>query len=340
MKPTRFRALNGAAATTTGRTSYRQRMGTRAAVACRLQLLDEGELIKHEARVDQRVRLDLLALGVLGRLVEPPAEVATRRPRATLNPRLPEWSSLFRESAGSTTLREGRVIGPTGFFVTTGFWPRHTLAEDLLRAGEMVTLRPHAVGHPASLPVQPRAGRGGSSLALRRIPLRLLLRGLSDVCALPGAGGHLDAAGGTDIFQMAPARVKLIEGTDAIRCVSISKKVLRWYTECCRTPIGNTAANPRFPIVAIIHSFMDHDGHPRDDVLGRPLCRIYERSATGPLPPNAPPSPSLKVFGRRASKLLGWWVQGLNRPTPFFDDRTKAPRALPGAVAKPAGAGP
>ena len=139
----------------------------------------------------------------------------------------------------------------------------------------------------------------------------------------------LDAAGGTDIFQLAPARVKLTEGTDAIRCISLSKRVLRWYTECCRSPIGNTAADPRFPIVAIIHSFMDHEGQLRDEGLGTRLCRIYERSATGPLPADAPPPPSLRVFGQRASKLLGWWVRGLNRPTPFFDDRTKAPRAVP-----------
>ena len=139
----------------------------------------------------------------------------------------------------------------------------------------------------------------------------------------------LDVAGGTDIFQMAPARVKLTAGADTIRCVSRSDKVLRWYTDCCRTPIGNTAADPRFPIVAIIHSFMDHEGKSRDEALGPPLCRIYERSAAGPLPPNAPPPPSLRVFGRRASKLLLWLVRGLNRPTPFFDDGTRAPRAVP-----------
>jgi hypothetical protein len=149
-----------------------------------------------------------------------------------------------------------------------------------------------------------------------------------------GRADILDAAGGTDIFQMAPARVKLIEGTDALKCISLSRKVLRWYADCCRTPIGNTAADPRFPIVAIIHSFMDHECHPQDDVLGPRLCRIYERSATGPLPPNAPPPPSLRVFGRRASKLLGWLVRGLNRPTPFFDERTGAPRAAPHALAE------
>ena len=141
----------------------------------------------------------------------------------------------------------------------------------------------------------------------------------------------LDPAGGTDIFQMAPGRVKLTTGTDAVRCLRLSNKgVLRWYTDCCRTPIGNTATSPRFPIIAIIHSFMVHgaDGR-RDEVLGRPLCRIYERSALGPLPPNAPPPPALGVFGRRAWSMFGWWVLGLARPSPLFDDRTGAPHAVP-----------
>lgn len=141
----------------------------------------------------------------------------------------------------------------------------------------------------------------------------------------------LDAARGTDIFQMPPARVKLTAGTDALRCVRLSSKgVLRWYSDCCRTSIANTVG-PGFPLAAIVHSFMDHeaDGRSRDEALGAPLCRIFERSAVGPLPSNAPPPPSLRVFTRRSSLMLRWWVGGLARPTPFFDDRTKAPRAEP-----------
>ena len=141
----------------------------------------------------------------------------------------------------------------------------------------------------------------------------------------------LDPAGGTDIFQMPSGCVKLTAGMDALRCVRLSNKVLRWYADCCRTPIANTAAGPRFPVIAVIHSFMGHerDGRPRDEVLGTPLCRIYERSAIAPLPSNAPGPPSLRLFARRASRILGWWVRGLGRPTPFFDDRTKLPRAEP-----------
>jgi hypothetical protein len=140
----------------------------------------------------------------------------------------------------------------------------------------------------------------------------------------------LDAAGGTDIFHMPAGRVKLTMGTDAVRCLHFSSRVFRWYTDCCRTPIGNTAG-PRFPVIGLIHSFMslDADGRTRDQVLGALLCRIFARSAVGPLPPNAPGPPSVGLFARRGSKLLGWWLRGLSRPTPFFDESTKAPRAVP-----------
>jgi Family of unknown function (DUF6151) len=141
----------------------------------------------------------------------------------------------------------------------------------------------------------------------------------------------LDPAGGTDIFQMPPRRVKLTAGTDVLRCLSLSNKVLRWYSDCCRTPIANTAARPRFPVVALIHPFMHQgtDSRSLDEILGPPLCRIYEHSATGPLPPNAPAPASLRVRLSRASIVLGWWARGLGRPSPFFDDWTNAPRVVP-----------
>ncbi len=99
----------------------------------------------------------------------------------------------------------------------------------------------------------------------------------------------------------------------------------------CRTPVANTPATPGFPVIGMVHCFMDHaaDGRSRDEVLGPPLCRIYERSATGPLPPNAPGPLSARIFARRASRLLGWWVRGFGRPTPFFDELTNAPCAVP-----------
>ena len=56
-----------------------------------------------------------------------------------------------------------------------------------------------------------------------------------------------------------------------------------------------------------------------------PYLRALRRRAT----PAERAGSSLAVFTRRASRMLGWWVRGLGRPTPFFDDWTKAPRAVP-----------
>ncbi len=149
----------------------------------------------------------------------------------------------------------------------------------------------------------------------------------------------LDAAGGTDIFQMPSGQVTFTAGFEALRCLCLSSKVLRWYSDCCRTPIANTAADPRFPVVALIHSIMDCAavGRSRDALLGPPLCRIYQESAVGPLPSNAAPPPSLRIFARRATKVVGWWMHGLARPNPFFDDRTKAPLSVPQLLSSRAG---
>jgi hypothetical protein len=152
----------------------------------------------------------------------------------------------------------------------------------------------------------------------------------------------LDAAGGTDIVHLPAARVTLTAGVDAVRGITFSTKVLRWYADCCRTPLANTAATSRFPVVALIHAFTDHEatGYSRDDVLGPPLCRIYDRSALAPLPPDAPPPPAFAVFMRRAVKILGWWVCGLGRPNPFFDDRTNATLCAPRVLTRSEGGRP
>ena len=141
-----------------------------------------------------------------------------------------------------------------------------------------------------------------------------------------GTPGVLDAAGGTDIFHMPPARVRFAAGLDQLRCVQLTPKVLRWYTACCRTPVANTGTSPRFPVVAVIHPVMDLPS--RDAVLGPPLCRIFERSATGPLPPDAPPPATARMFVRRGISLVRWRLRGLHRPNPFFDHRDR-PRHPP-----------
>jgi hypothetical protein len=188
---------------------------------------------------------------------------------------------------------------------------------------------------PLDLPLRCRCGhvRGVASGVSRSTGCRVLC-----YCKDCQAFAHflerpdvLDSAGGTDIFQMPPGRIKITSGIDTVRCLRLgSKGIYRWYTDCCRTPIGNTVG-PRFPLIGVVHCFMDHqaEGHSRDVALGPPLSRIYKSSAIGSIPPTAPGPPSFGVFIRRISKIFGWWIGGLGRPNPFFNDSTNAPCSVP-----------
>lgn len=79
----------------------------------------------------------------------------------------------------------------------------------------------------------------------------------------------LDAAGGTDIVQMPPGRVKLTAGIDAVRSLQFSNKVFRWYADCCGSPIANTASSARVPFFGLVHSFIsvEAEGPSRNEIL-------------------------------------------------------------------------
>jgi hypothetical protein len=143
----------------------------------------------------------------------------------------------------------------------------------------------------------------------------------------------LDAHGGTDIFQVAPAQLRITTSGDLLRCVRLSERGLfRWYANCCHTPIGNTL--PRVPFVGLIRTFMDpeRDGS-LDTVMGKPLGFVQRRFAVG----GPPPLPGLSVgLVLHVSHLLfAWWVGGKGTPSPFFEDRTRAPRVEPRVLGVP-----
>jgi hypothetical protein len=142
----------------------------------------------------------------------------------------------------------------------------------------------------------------------------------------------LDEAGGTDIFQLAPAQVRITEGVDGVRCIRLSPKGLfRWYAACCRTPLANTAS-ARFPFVGLLSSFMDHaaNGRTRDQDLGPPFAYVQGRYAVGGLPAHVDPNATtLPVILRIVRLLARWWITGRGTPSPFFDPTTRAPIASP-----------
>jgi len=143
--------------------------------------------------------------------------------------------------------------------------------------------------------------------------------------------GITDEWGGTDILQLAPARVRLTGGVEALRCVRLSDKGMhRWYCGECKTPIGNTVS-PRVPFVGLIHNFMDHrsDGRERDEAVGKPLGYVQTKYALGGLPARPSGTSLLRVIVRSLSLLGKAWLSGAGSPSAFFDDRTRVPRVTP-----------
>jgi hypothetical protein len=143
----------------------------------------------------------------------------------------------------------------------------------------------------------------------------------------------LDSHGGSDIFQMSPARLELTEGTAHLACMQLKPGgLLRWYADCCKTPIGNTLRSPGVPFVGLIHSFVDHagDGRARDETLGPARASVNARFAVGDRAQldahdRAPPLMLLRF----ARILLMARLRGDQRRSPFFDAETGKPSATP-----------
>lgn len=147
-----------------------------------------------------------------------------------------------------------------------------------------------------------------------------------------GRADVLDARGGTEIVAMAPARLRIEQGHEQIRSMRLKDGgMIRFYSACCRTPLGNTvSAGMPFvglPIGALSEGLAERGGV--DAVLGPIVGRVlgtFARPGPGPeLHPKTPLSMILKVVKLFAS----WTLRRLGRPTPFYDARTKKPVAEP-----------
>ncbi len=174
---------------------------------------------------------------------------------------------------------------------------------------------------PSDLPI--RCSCGGLRGIARGVSRR---RGNRVVCRcgdcqsfayfLGGAEHILDEHGGTDIFQMSPARLEITEGSERLACMRLTPGgLMRWYASCCNSPIGNTLASPGVPFVGLIHSCVDHaaDGRSREATLG---------------PVRMQASQLLRLI-----PIVGLArLRGDHRRSPFFEPRRGSPRAQPRAL--------
>jgi hypothetical protein len=137
----------------------------------------------------------------------------------------------------------------------------------------------------------------------------------------------LDAHGGTEIVQMSQANVSFAEGLDRIACVRLTDKgMIRWYAQCCNTPIGNTLSGG-VPFIGVIRAFI---AAPSRSALGPMRGRANKQSAKGD--PGAIPSDGLPMplmIARVLKLMVGWRLRGDHRRSSLFDAATGQPRVAP-----------
>lgn len=138
--------------------------------------------------------------------------------------------------------------------------------------------------------------------------------------ALKAGAEVLDEQGGTDIYQLPPARLQIQQGLEQIRCLRLSEKGLyRWYAGCCNTPIGNSLA-PRVPMIGLIHSFIVDP--EREAKLGPVRACVNLRGATGQIPKSQlDAAPARGYVGKLMLKILVWKLTGQGRPNPLFSTK-------------------
>ncbi|MEX2204620.1 MAG: DUF6151 family protein [Myxococcota bacterium] len=148
----------------------------------------------------------------------------------------------------------------------------------------------------------------------------------------------LDARGGSDIFQTSPARVELTQGRERLACMRLTPKgLLRWYADCCQTPIGNTAITPAIPFVGLIQTRLHDESATlaRDAALGPVRGHVNARAAKGRAAKgraagkNVRESGIVRSIARFVRLLLQARLRGDHKASLFFDARTREPSVNP-----------
>ena len=139
-----------------------------------------------------------------------------------------------------------------------------------------------------------------------------------------GRADLLDAKGGSDIVQVAPASIAFTQGQERIRGLRLAPKGLyRWYASCCNTPVGNTLT-PSIPFVGVFASIFDQDAQRAEAVFGAPTGAVQGKFAVGDAPPGST-GINLSLLARVVGKVLGWRLSGKAWPHPFFRRDSGAP---------------
>lgn len=135
----------------------------------------------------------------------------------------------------------------------------------------------------------------------------------------------LDSKGGTEILQVAQSRLVFTQGVEHLAAVRLTETgMIRWYSACCKTPLGNTMPNRKMVVAGLIHSCLDRS--QLDSGFGREIALVNTDTAIGePKPKQSGLFRSILRFLRMVTTGL---LSGRYRASPFFNP-AGAPVAVP-----------
>ncbi len=138
----------------------------------------------------------------------------------------------------------------------------------------------------------------------------------------------LNDLGGTDIVPVAPRGVVFTQGKEWLACMKLGPKgLLRWYTKCCNTPIGNTSTNNKLPYAGLVHDCLEQDGVALEQSFGPVRMQVNPQSAKGPV--SAKSAGTAPAMIKWIVMMLREWITGSYRQSPFFVADTGEPVVLP-----------
>jgi hypothetical protein len=138
----------------------------------------------------------------------------------------------------------------------------------------------------------------------------------------------LDSNGGSDVIQTVPANVTFTEGQQVLACMRLSEKgLVRWYANCCNTPIGNTLANYRISFIGLVHSCLKDPHRTLTESFGPVRMRSFTKGAKV-----AVKSDSIAMIGgilRFTAMVMRARISGDYKRTALFSPDTGDPVVAP-----------
>src|SRR3982074_240275 len=129
-------------------------------------------------------------------------------------------------------------------------------------------------------------------------------------------GDILDEMGGTDVVATLPKYVTFTQGVEVLACMSLTENgLLRWYSSCCNTPIGNTPRDFKVSHVGLVHTCLEDPSRTLESSFGLVRMRVNTKNAKGK--PKLMPISTIGSILRFMSSLMRARLDGSYKYTPF-----------------------